>query len=197
LTAPRLRDPRLWAGVLLVAVSAVVGGRVLASADDTTRVWAASRDLPAGSVVTDADVVATAVRFEGAATRESYAAADVPVDGQRLIARLRAGELVATAALTSGERSDPELPLGVAASDLPADLASGDQVDVWAVAADGRSDAVARVLRGVRVVEVGRPDVAGSGADRQVLIAVGGEDDIAAALAALADARPVLVRVDG
>jgi hypothetical protein len=59
--------------------------------------------------------------------------------------------------------------------------------------ADGR---VARVLHSVRVVQVAQPGLAGSGVDRQVLVAVDAAGEVATALARLARARPVLVRVD-
>ncbi|HRK48490.1 MAG TPA: hypothetical protein PK324_22875, partial [Nocardioides sp.] len=45
------RDPRLWVGVVLVAVSVVVGSRTLAAADDTVQVWAAAADLGVGQRV--------------------------------------------------------------------------------------------------------------------------------------------------
>src|SRR5687768_11311810 len=50
-TRPGWRDPRLWVGILIVAVSVVAGARLLAAADDTVTVWTAVRDMGAGDTV--------------------------------------------------------------------------------------------------------------------------------------------------
>ena len=42
---PGWRDPRLWIGIAIVAVSVVAGARLLAAADDSVTVWAAAADL--------------------------------------------------------------------------------------------------------------------------------------------------------
>ena len=62
-TNPGWRDPRLWVGVVLVTGSVVAGARIMAGADDTTAVWAASGDLVAGQTLTTEDLTATRVRF--------------------------------------------------------------------------------------------------------------------------------------
>ena len=46
-----------------VAASVVAGARVLATADDTVQVWAAASDMGAGDRLTEADLVASRVRF--------------------------------------------------------------------------------------------------------------------------------------
>ena len=43
---PGWRDPRLWIGVAIVAVSVVVGSRLLAAADDSVAVWALPATWP-------------------------------------------------------------------------------------------------------------------------------------------------------
>src|SRR6478736_5540715 len=53
-TRPGWRDPRLWVGVLIVAVSVVAGARVLAAADDTVAVWAVAADAGPGAALTEA-----------------------------------------------------------------------------------------------------------------------------------------------
>ena len=47
-TAPGWRDPRLWIGIAIVAVSVVAGARLLGAADDTVAVWAVAADIGRG-----------------------------------------------------------------------------------------------------------------------------------------------------
>jgi hypothetical protein len=194
--ARRLRDPRLWAGVLLVAVSAMVGGRVLAAADDTVELWSAARDLPVGAEIAADDLVATSVHFADADAAKAYLLVGSAVTGGLLAQPLSAGQLIPSSAIGAAAEPAPELPLGVAAADLPANLAPGDRVDVWALPGERDAPGVTRVMRDVRVVSVSAPSVAAAGGDREVLVAVS-DADVESALVDLAGARPVLVRVDG
>jgi hypothetical protein len=193
----RLRDPRLWAGVLVVALSATVGGRVLAAADDTVQLWSATRDLPVGARVEPGDVAATSVHFADVATADGYLSVDASIVGRHLEQPVGAGQLIPSAALGSGAAPISELPVGVAAADLPPDLAVGDRVDVWALPDEGQGGEVARVIRDVRVAAVGDPELAVGGGDHEVLLAIESPADVAAALRGLAAARVVLVRVGG
>jgi hypothetical protein len=194
--ARRLRDPRLWVGVLLVAVSAMVGGRVLAAADDTVELWSASHDLPAGAQITTDDLVATSVHFTDADAATAYVLADSAMTGSRLAQPLAAGQLIPASAVEAAAEPAHELPLGVAAADLPADLAAGDRVDVWALPGERDGGEVTKVMHDVRIVSVSAPSVAAAGGDRDVLVAVGNAE-VEAVLVDLADARPVIVRVEG
>jgi hypothetical protein len=187
----------MWVGVLLVALSTTVGGRVLATADDTVRLWSAARDLPVGAQVGDGDVVAASVHFADAATAERYLSADAAVVGRRLDQPVQAGELIASSAIGAPAQPISELPLGVAAADLPSDLSAGDRVDVWALPGEGRDGGVARVVRDVRVIAVSDPELAVSGGDRQVLLAIATPSEAAGALRGLVAARIVLIRVGG
>src|SRR4051794_41892142 len=49
------RDPRLLAGVVIVAVCVLLGARVMAAADDTVAVWSARPAPTAGSTVAPRD----------------------------------------------------------------------------------------------------------------------------------------------
>lgn len=158
---PGWRDPRLWAGVALVAVSVVVGSRVLAAADDRVPVWAVSGDLGAGDVLTAADLVAREVGFADQAGLEGYFTADeeIPAD-LRLLRPVGAGELLPRSAVGPGSTVDVYLVAGAGAD--PAALAAGPALD------------------DVAVVEVPAPDeVLGAGGRRQLVLAVE-ETDVAA-----------------
>jgi SAF domain len=195
----RLRDPRLWIGVFVVAVSALVGGRLLSAADDSSEVWAAARDLPAGAPISIDDLVATSVRFDDSDALRAYLPVASTLPGHELAEPIRAGELIPESAIGVGVATTSDVPLGVAAADLPADLAAGDVVDVWAVPGDGqeRKAAVARVIAGVRVASVAAADLVGAGGEREVVLAVDSPSDVLAVLGGLADSRTVLVRVGG
>ena len=99
---PGWRDPRLWVGVVLVAGSVVAGSRLLAAADDTVQVWAASSDLGAGARLTEEDLVAARVRFADESTLAGYFTVDdeLPADLE-LVHGVRAGELLPRAAVGS------------------------------------------------------------------------------------------------
>lgn len=193
----RWHDPRVWAGILLLAASAVVGGRALAGAADTTAVWSAARDLDAGRPVTSNDMTVAHVHFDSAAQRGQYLSADHPLpSGTRLSHSLTEGELVAASALVDSRQVQPQLPIGVDDTDAPHDLAPGQRVAIWAVAdeQDDRAPRAALVLSDVEVLAVTDGGDGLSGA-RQVLVEVASDADVRSALDSLAGARAVLVRV--
>jgi Flp pilus assembly protein CpaB len=204
----RWRDGRLVLGVLLVAVTALVGSRLLATADDTTAVWVAKRAIPAGERLTGDDLTTVDVRFTGDES-EQYVTTDNKLDGRVALRQIGAGELVpqeATAAKRDADRL--EVPLAVAAGRIPADLAPGDLVDVWVVvkedraktgdkAADEPPGAVA-VWRGVQVVSVDatKASAAGSSSQRQVLVGLDPKqtEALATGLQQIGTGEPLLVR---
>lgn len=185
----RLRDPRLAIGVALVALCAVAGARLLASADDFQQVWAIDADLAAGSRVQSQDLRAVRVRFGSDELADRYVVAGGPAaqalrDGAVLDRPLKRGELLPRGALTSGPADRlTALALGVPAQSLPAGTGVGDVVDVWVAPREGRGDGLTeaaeavRALRDVRVLSIGGN---GDGLDptstRQVVVGVGHGD---------------------
>jgi hypothetical protein len=130
----RWRDPRLLLGVLLVLASVLVGARVLAGSDDATPVWAAARDLPAGSQVSADDVEVVDVSF-GSEVGTAYVSATTPLPSGMILAKPVAAHELLTHSAVDAAAVGPvaQLPLGVESSLMPSDLASGDVVDVWVV----------------------------------------------------------------
>lgn len=201
-------------GLLVVAVSVVVGARVLASADDTVAVWAARDDLVAGTTASPDDVEAVQVRFRDADRLGSYLPADRAWDPELVLLRdVAAGELVpSTAAGEEREVAVRLLPVAVEPSQVPPGVRPGSVVDVWAAGVDvvtGQGDGAATggvgaapsspgsgaspgtgagallVLEGVRVVEAPDPSSqVGSIAERQLVLEVP-EDQLEAIPAAL------------
>ncbi|MET0740018.1 MAG: SAF domain-containing protein [Candidatus Nanopelagicales bacterium] len=124
-------DSRLVVGVLLMLISIVVGTRVVAAADDTTPVWVAATDLPAGSTLRGGDLEVAQVRLESSADRYVGTAGDSPV-GLTLERDVAAGELLPLAALVARPTSGFRLvTLPVESHHFPSDLSRGDHVDVY------------------------------------------------------------------
>jgi Flp pilus assembly protein CpaB len=190
-------------GVLLVAVCALIGSRLVATADDTSAVWVAERPIPAGTELDDDDLTTARVRFTGDESGR-YLATSVRLDGRITLRPIGAGELVPQAATAARRDADQlEVPLAVAAGRIPADLAPGDLVDVWVVAEDqararseGRTEAAAAVWRGVQVVSVEAPKGSVASAQRQVLVGLDPKQtgSLATGLQQIGTGEPVLVR---
>ncbi|MEP7089697.1 MAG: hypothetical protein ABI776_06255 [Nocardioidaceae bacterium] len=187
----RWRDPRLVAGVALVALCAVLGGRVLASADDTVEVWAARFALDRGQQVGAGDLVRREVRFADQADADRYLpATDLPA-GARVDREVGAGELLPRAALgKASQASLTEVPLSVGTEAVPSTVRVGSLVDVWVT--PDRAEATARstlVFDDVAVVSVPRTGSSlGPTSTRQVIVGVDAEQSagLARSIAALA-----------
>lgn len=208
LSSSRWRQPRLVLGVLLVAASMVLGGRVLAGLDDSVLVWQVESPARAGSSMSGIEVRAVSVRFDDADTEAAYLSAEQPVPTDAVVARpVAAGQLLAVADVVPADgRAAAQLPLDVPAGSLPLDLAVGDRVDVWVVPgladADGsavipgqpvRGEAV-RVLQDVRVTAVS-PLGTTVGDTRQLVVDILDANGLDAVIGQLATGSPVAVRV--
>ena len=155
---PGWRDTRLWVGLLIVTVSVVVGGRLLAAADDTVEVWAAAADAGPGARLTKDDLVARRVRFGDAASLAEYLAVAEPLPEElRLVRGVGAGELVPRGAVSTDDRTDDtvELPVAVEADQVPTSVHAGSVVDVYLLGG-GVVGGVARGGRGAGI-EPGTP----------------------------------------
>jgi hypothetical protein len=132
-TTPGWRDPRLWIGIAIVAVSVVAGARLLASADDTVAVWAVADDMGAGDLVSDVDLVVRRVRFADGGDLDRYFRADdtLPADLQ-LTRGVGAGELLPRAAVGAAAEADRlQVSVEVAPGRVPTSVDEGAVVDVF------------------------------------------------------------------
>src|SRR4051812_25108185 len=176
-TQPGWRDPRLWVGVLIVAVSVVAGARLLAAADDTVVVWAAQRDMGAGDTVTSADLVGRRVRFGEAEGLDRYFTAGAPLPTDlHLLRGIGAGELLPRTDV--GPLRDyglVQLPVAVDAELVPPSVAAGSVVDLYVLpSSGGRCPADCDpVLEGVTVVSASSVDDGfGASGRRQLVLGV-------------------------
>jgi hypothetical protein len=196
----RWRDGRLVLGVLLVAVTALAGAKLLSAADDTTTIWAAKHELRIGSPLTDDDLTTVRVRFTSSNDSSKYLSADADLKGLIVGRTVGPGEFVPKdAAVTKSDQDRTELPLSVATGHLPPDTAVGDVVDVWVVPKED-GQAASRLWSGVRIQQIDSvKGVAGGSARRQVTVDLAPDDlgRIPAALAAINAGEPTLVRKAG
>ncbi len=145
LARPGWLDGRLLLGVLLVLVSVVVGARILASADRSQLVWAATKDLATGSELATGDLRPVQVRLFDTGTR--YLSADGPAPvGYVLAQAVGRGELLPDRALRQPavdvDYRSVSVPVGP--GHFPPGLTSGQKVDVWVTPTrDGSQAAVA------------------------------------------------------
>lgn len=185
---PGWRDPRLWLGVLIVAVSVVAGARLLAAADDTVSVWAVAADAGPGAQLSTGDLVAHRVRFADADDLGRYfSVADQLPGDLRLVRGVTAGELLPRAAIGDAEvdADTVELPVAVDAEQVPPSVQPGSVVSVYLLGG-GRRDAGVPPLEDVTVVDA--PDLEttfGATTGRRQLVLAVPEADAAAFLDAL------------
>jgi hypothetical protein len=138
LTRRSWRDGRLIFGVLVVLVSVVLGARLFATADRTAGWVAAKTDLPAGHVVTAADLVTVRAQLTDATARHYYPGRRMKeIVGGTLATAVGAGDLISgTDFAGAGAAATRIVPIVVDAGRLP-DLSVGDHVDVYVFQAAG------------------------------------------------------------
>ncbi|MGW9629838.1 SAF domain-containing protein [Agromyces sp. NPDC055520] len=124
-------DPRLIIGIVLIAGSTFGVWSLVSGLDDGVEVYVARDTLTPGTRIQADDLATESVRLGG--SRASYlAAGDVPADGLVVSRTIRAGELVPTAAVDEVDRTGLATVVVPSRGPLPADLAAGARVDVWA-----------------------------------------------------------------
>ncbi len=136
------RDPRLWAGVLLVAACGVLGARVLGAADDTVEVWAVAADLGAGDEVGADDLVATPVLFGRADGLDRYVEVTEELPADLTLTRgLGDGELLPRSALGDPTQTGT-VQIAVAVDDVrvPSSVGAGSVVDVYLLSGGAATD---------------------------------------------------------
>ncbi len=196
------RDPRLIVGVVIVAVSVLLGAQVFERADDTVSVWAVRGDLRSGTTVEASDLERRDIRFTDSRDADRYLPAGSALpEGTTLVRDVGAGEMLPRAALgRTGAEPLVEVPVAVAAEAVPATVGTGSVVDVWVTPDAGAGDAeVESVLVFDDVVVVAAPrtgSALGPSSTRQVIVGVdpAQEDGLAGALARAATGTIVITK---
>jgi hypothetical protein len=156
----RWRDARLLIGVLLVVLSVLLGGRVVASADRTVAMPVTSTDVAAGMHVSAAGTEYREVRLDG---DHPYLVGPVP-EGSVALRDLSAGELIPRDAIGPAPAEPASVryvTVPVPADQVPDGLGPGDLVDVYvtgdAADAAGSTGGQARLVAAGVAVE-GMPE---------------------------------------
>ena len=131
---PAWKDPRMAGGAVLVAGAVALGAWAVDAAADTTRVYVLSQDVAPGTDLT-ADGILTVV--EAHPGTDAYVEAGHLPDGAVSTRSMRKGELLAAAAVNSGQEQELRLVVLTVASNLPASTKVGDYVDLWIVPKEG------------------------------------------------------------
>ena len=121
-------------GVVLVAGAVALGAWAVDAAADTTRVYVLSQDVAPGTDLT-ADGILTVV--EAHPGTDAYVEAGHLPDGAVSTRSMRKGELLAAAAVNSGQEQELRPVVLTVASNLPASTKVGDYVDLWVVPKEG------------------------------------------------------------
>lgn len=200
---PSWRDPRIIAGIVLIAASVLIGAKLMASLDDTVGVWALRTDLSKGSKIADSELTVTQIRFTDAATADLYVSADDEIASDTSINRdLQAGELLPRSAIDAEPRQELiEVPISVESANLPATVRQGSTVDVWVTsksAGASRPDTAATlVLPEALVIAVPtRSDSFAPESSKQVILGVPAKDsqELADALGVMSEGSIVITR---
>lgn len=183
--------------VAAAALAFVANVAFLRTTDDAVSVVAVARDLPAGHVVTAADLTTADVRVD-ASVLSTLLTSDDGLVGRVLRTDLAAGSLVGSGDLLAEAAPDGRRAMGLPISPAHAAggaLRTGDVVDVVDVGDDG---AARYVVRGAHVVGVA-DDVGGAlsvpGGDHVVLAVE--EADVLPIAEAIADGEVDLVVTTG
>jgi hypothetical protein len=155
---PRWLDARVVGGVLLLVASVIIGARVIGASSHTSPVWAAARDLAAGTVLQAGDLVAVDVNL-GESTSGYLGAGSVPAGGV-LSRPVGSGELLPAAAV--GSVGDGRIvAVGVTPDRMPPDVRHGSVIDLYLTTGGSGltgNDAQTRLLlAGVTVQSVASP----------------------------------------
>jgi len=189
LRRPGWRDPRLLAGVAMVAAAVALGSWVVRSAQHEVPVYVARHALVAGETVHPDDLVVVGVR---GVDLGRYLPADRAIGDVVALRTVGAGELVPRAAVGAGSAVEVRSVAVPLASAPGRDLTVGAVVDLWFTprpdAAGAATAPAARPLaQGVTVAEVASGDGAFAsqqGATVHVLVPTAQLPDVLEALAA-------------
>jgi hypothetical protein len=190
----------LGAGLVLLAVLA--GALFLDRSQRLVPVYAAARDLPAGTSLRDGDLVVIRARLPATALRHYLRpSVDQPVSGRVLTAPVQRETLIpAGLVLTSSREADlVELPVQVDPGDMAQGLRLGDSVQVLAAYTEGaRRGRAVVLLPAAQVVQVFQDPagLTGAGQDRGVQLRMP-SDRAPIVAAAIATARIFIVKAPG
>jgi len=189
-------------GAAFVLLAVLAGALFLDRAQRLVPVYAAARDLPAGTPPKSGDLMVGRVRLPASALRHYLRPSPGPAAPGRVLTAPVRREALVPAEIVLASRRDAnlvELPVQVDQGDMAQGLRPGDQVQVLAAFTEGARRGRAVVLlptaEVVRVLE-DAAGLTGSGQERGVQLRVPG-DRAPVVAAAIATARIFVVKAPG
>jgi len=154
LSRPRWLNVRVIGGIVLVVAAVVIGARVIGGSARTIGVWAADRDLAAGTVLSEGDLSTTEVNLGNNA--DLYLTPDVasPI-GLTVVTPLRAGELLAASAVEESA-SGRVVAVGVEPNNMPPGVGHGSIIDLY-LTTGGAAPTTERIATDITVQSVTAP----------------------------------------
>jgi hypothetical protein len=189
-------------GACLVLLAVLAGALFLDRAQRLAPVYAAARDLPAGTPLKDGDLMVIRVRLPDAALRHYLRPGpDHELPGRILTASVRRETLVPAGIVLASSRDAGlvELPVQVDQGDMAQGLRPGDSVQVLAAYTEGaRRGRAVVLLPSAEVVQVLQDPagLAGTGQERGVQLRMP-SDRAPVVVAAIATARIFVVKAPG
>lgn len=146
LRRPRLKDPRLLVGIVLVVLSVLLGALLASRASATTTVLVAREDLVIGDALGPDDFTSSEVRLGDQSASYAASPEEIP-DGSTVLQSVHAGEMLPVAAIGQGGGGDLR-PVVIPVESAVADsVGPGRPVELWRTEADDREqDALAELL---------------------------------------------------
>lgn len=135
-------------GAITISLIAAIG--LAGASSSSTSVWIARHPLAPGAVLTAADITSLDVTL--GSSQKNYYLSTARILGNVVTRPVGTYEFIPLNALAqAGASSDyRQLPIGIAKSDLPADLLAGDRVDLYSVPKDP-GKATELVATGIRI----------------------------------------------
>jgi hypothetical protein len=186
-------DPRILIGILLVAASTAGVTAVVGALNHTVSVYRAAEPLVAGTRISAADLVPTAVRLGPA--DPLYLSGPVPPDGYVVTRTVAAGEMVPLSALGTASGVDVASVVVDLSTRLSGSIVPGAVVDLWSAPKKAGSTtefgAPVVLVSGATVVRTVAPQgFVQSGEQNTVELRVP-RGDVAAVLQAVADSARI------
>lgn len=156
-TLPRMRDPRVLVGIILVIASLLGTWAVVTRVANTVTVWAASKPLASGSTIDQDSLTAVEVRLPDAEDKYVRADQSSPV-GMSVTGSVAVGELLPASVLVDPGRLDGRVIALDIPGSLPQTVQVGVFVDVWATDTKDEEATPVEVLSRAHVHAVGREE---------------------------------------
>ena len=201
MSRPRWLNVRVIGGIVLVIAAVVIGARVIGGSSRTVGVWAADRDLAAGTVLTAEDLSSAEVNLGD--NVDLYLAAAASPIGLTVVTPLRAGELLAASAVEESA-SGRVVAVGVEPNNMPPGVGHGSIIDLYlttgGATGTGGTPTTERIGKDITVQSVTAPATGGlSGATSNryqvsVMLPAADADKL---VRTLPNGEPIVVLVSG